>query len=944
MRHIVFLLHCLLSVALSASAVAPELFKTPPRVFAPHVWWHWMNGNIAKDGITADLEAMAEVGVAAATLFDASCGITPGPVKFDTPEFYEAIRHAAKEAKRLGLTLGVANCSGWANSGGPWVTPETSMKVFTVSETPAVGPARFEGLLSRTSDDHGFYGDIAVIAVPDRSRPIDAKVSISGNVAVVTARQPVTAAGFTWRIDFPWTYGGEGLAKVEVSDDGVTYRLLEDLPFTIAFFNTAMWNPRRHTFRRRETFRHLRFTIVKADCKVKVSLADFRLESEQRIEDIDGKTYRYKMPSLRETVIDEPDGSALAKNDAIDLTDRMASDGRLVWNVPVGKWKILRFGYCSNGRLTSKSGTAAGRGLEVDRFDADAVARHFEGYVGKVKRLLGSDGDALRMVLNDSYESGAQNWSKGFEREFERRAGYSIMPFLPILTGRIIGSVAESERFLSDFRSALSDAFMENYVQTLLRKAHEYGMEFYLEPYGNGSFDDFRYARYCDVPMCEFWSSARTDVYCLKTGPALGNVEAVVAAADAWGHSIVGAEAFTAGGSDRWQIIPYSLKCQCDHVYELGVNRIVFHRFTHQPWKAPRYPGMTMGPWGMHFDRTQTWWPEAKEFVRYQTRCQYMLQQGQKVKGEICHRRNQLADWYFVTSTNHFPVTVEKSFPFDGRKPELWYPETGETVCAAKWHVAEEQAVVSIRLPAAGCVFVVFRSDNPDTPLEAWRTKIARHEIPCPWKVRFSSPVGGEPAPQVFLELMDWSRSSDHALRHFSGSAFYTKTVGAPMLKPGERLMLDLGDVKDFATMTVNGKTYPALWKPPFIVDITDSLGEAGFVAHEGGAKWVSSTANDHLPTIDLQIEIKVTNRWPNRLVGDDFLPEGDRATWTSWKHWSKRDKLLKSGLLGPVALEVMRMDETLEKRKEEAKIFVGRDDVRGMHMRRREDPLCGNR
>lgn len=188
----------------SQETVSPGIFKSPPRSFAPHVWWHWMNGNVSKEGITADLEAMADVGVAAATLFDAGCGIEPGPVKFDTPEFYDAVRHAAKEAGRLGLKLGVANCSGWANSGGPWVKPEESMKFFTVSETAVTGPCRYEGVLPRTKDDNGFYGDFAVMAVPDRSREIDARVSVSGNVAVVSATRPVTAAGFTWRIDFPW--------------------------------------------------------------------------------------------------------------------------------------------------------------------------------------------------------------------------------------------------------------------------------------------------------------------------------------------------------------------------------------------------------------------------------------------------------------------------------------------------------------------------------------------------------------------------------------------------------------------------------------------------------------------------------------------------------------------------------------------------------------------
>ena len=869
------------AVSLAAfGAIDDAAFRAPPRMFAPHVWWHWMNGNISKEGITADLEALADVGIAAATLFDASCGIEPGPVKFDTPEFYDAVRHAAKEAKRLGLFLGVANCSGWANSGGPWVRPCDSMKFVTVSETAVAGPSRFEGTLPRTKDDNGFYGDIAVVAVKDHSRAIDVSTSISGNVATVTAAAPVTAAGFSWRMEFPWTYAASGTARVEASDDGVSFRVVEELPFTIAYFNTSMWNEKRHTFKRPLTFRALRFTVLKCTSR-KAALAEFRPETEQRIEDIDGKTYRYKKP-LEETVIHEPDGSALAKGESVDLSARMSPDGRIAWDVPAGRWRILRFGYCSSGKMTSKSGTEAGRGLEVDRFDAAAVARHFEAYVGKVKRLLGEDADAVRMVLNDSYEAESQNWTQGFEREFERSAGYPILPYLPALTGRIVGSVAETERFLADFRRALSCAFVEKYVRTLYSKAHEYGMELYLEPYGNGPFDDFQYARYCDVPMCEFWSSERTDRYSRNTGPVLGNVEMVVKAADAWGHGILGAEAFTVGyDHGKWQVTPHSIKCQCDHAYELGVNRIVYHRFVHQPWKTPKYPGMTMGPWGMHFDRTQTWWKEAGEFVRYQTRCQYMLQQGRKMGDDVCHRQDTEADWYFLTSAKHTPTTVEKSFPFDGRVPEIWYPETGEAVRAARWRVEDGRVSVSVRLPTAGSAFVVFRSADPGVPAEKWLEEVSRADVPGPWSVSFSSPAGCEPAPTTFGALVDWSLSADRRLKYFSGSAHYRRTIDVPALKPGERLLLDLGDVRDFATVTVNGREHPALWKPPYRVDITDD------VKPQGRA----------------ELSVKVTNRWPNRLIGDDALPEAERGTWTSWRHWKSDDKPLPSGLLGPVTM-----------------------------------------
>ena len=161
----------------------------------------------------------------------------------------------------------------------------------------------------------------------------------------------------------------------------------------------------------------------------------------------------------------------------------------------------------------------------------------------------------------------------------------------------------------------------------------------------------------------------------------------------------------------------------------------------------------------------------------------------------------------------------------------------------------------------------------------------ARRDVPGPWHVRFESPAGHEPPPQDFATLSDWSKSADRAVRHFSGSAFYMKELDVAPLAPGERLILDLGDVRDFATVTANGRTCPALWKPPFRVDVTDAVGASR----------------------KLSLSIRITNRWPNRLIGDDALPESERGTWTSYRHWTKDEKPLPSGLLGPVNLVTER-------------------------------------
>ena len=105
-------------------------WRTPPKEARPHTWWHWMNGNVSKKGITADLEAMAAAGLGGVQVFDAGLPLPEGPVRFASEAWYDHIAFAAHEAERLGLSFGVANCSGWTSSGGPWITPEHKAPVF----------------------------------------------------------------------------------------------------------------------------------------------------------------------------------------------------------------------------------------------------------------------------------------------------------------------------------------------------------------------------------------------------------------------------------------------------------------------------------------------------------------------------------------------------------------------------------------------------------------------------------------------------------------------------------------------------------------------------------------------------------------------------------------------------------------------------------------------
>jgi len=131
-------------------------FQHPPDSARPHTWWHWMNGNITREGITADLEAMKEIGLGGAQIFNVSEDIPPGPILFMSPEWRALLAHAVAEADRLGLELCIHNCAGWSSSGGPWITPENAMQEVVWSETDAAGPMRFSARLPEPEKRAGF--------------------------------------------------------------------------------------------------------------------------------------------------------------------------------------------------------------------------------------------------------------------------------------------------------------------------------------------------------------------------------------------------------------------------------------------------------------------------------------------------------------------------------------------------------------------------------------------------------------------------------------------------------------------------------------------------------------------------------------------------------------------------------------------------------------------
>ena len=631
------------SVAHAAPIAAPSLaagFANPPVSAKPHTWWHWLNGNVTHAGITADLEGMARVGVGGAEIFNVDQGIPAGPVRFMSPQWLDMMKFAASEADRLGLELCMHNCAGWSSSGGPWNTPAHAMQFVTTSEQHAAGPSHFDALLPQPASKLNYYRDIAVLAfrtpAAEGASMRAAKPELTTNAPGVETDRLVdnnpgtfitlptpTAGGASWtQLAFAAPFTAQTLrlqtgpgrndagGELQASDDGTNFRKVRDFSLNReanqgagARFNFDPTTARYW----RMTFNH------------RVTLAEVELSAALRLDNLEGKAaYARADHPQAMTQTAAPDAVV---NDVIDISSKMQPDGHLSWDVPTGDWTILRFGHTPTG-ATNEPGPPEGTGPEVDKMSREAVDAHWNGSVAPVLKAMGPlVGKSFRDVLIDSYEVGSQNWTPRLREEFKARRGYDPLPWLPVMTGRVVQSTAASERFLWDLRRTLCDLFAANYSGRFAELAHQNKMIFSAEPYGNGAFEDFQYGGTTDLPMGEFWVGGGAESSC-KLAASVGHT---------YGKNIIGAESFTSVPEHaRWTNSPYSIKALGDTMYCSGINRFIFHRYAMQPW-TDKAPGMTMGPWGIHFERTETWWNQGAAWLHYLARCQYMLQQGRFV-------------------------------------------------------------------------------------------------------------------------------------------------------------------------------------------------------------------------------------------------------------------------------------------------------------------------
>jgi len=1036
-KHRLNLLTGVLAILLSAACGRDEHacledlmagFQNPPSDARPQVWWHWMDGNITKEGIRKDLQWMHDSGIAGVHIFNAGIDMEPivdRRLIYMHDDWKDAFRFAVSLADSLGMEVTIASSPGWSCMGGPWVEPGDAMKKLvwrsvTVdggTDVDIVLPDGYSTAGNYLNNPNGdiqipYYEDIAVVAVEMEDTDLSLSdlgalaTSSSGTVSVASMEDSdfSTFSDESWiQYEFPeqhtvhnvtladsrtrrqWANApGDESAQLSASNDGIRYIDITTIPSSTSNVQTVSFEP--------VTARFFRLEYAGSGARV----YEFQLGMAARVNHASEKAAFAAPHDLHQYPTQD---DVVSASRTIVLTDKM-KDGKLEWDAPEGRWKIYRFGYSLTGKKNTPA-TAEATGLEVDKLDPGAWTRYFHTYLDMCRDaaggLMGERG--IRYILTDSYEAGQENWTPILAEEFLRRRGYDLIPWLPAIAGEVIMDAESTEAFLFDFRKTLGELVAENYDR-LNDIADEYSLKGrWTESHENGRVyvvDGMDVKRSAMIPMSAFWKPGKESGG--STIPmGIADIRESASVAHVYGQNYVAAESFTTigTGGQAYSFCPENLKPVLDMEFAHGLNRLVVHESAHQP-DDEHVPGLGLLKYGQWFNRHDTWAPLARHWMEYAARSSYMLQQGryvadilyyygedsnvtaqygfglpdvpsgyafdfinpsaltglleagrdgrlrvpsgmeysvlvldrncERMSAEVLDKLRKLAakgarivspSWidikgrnvydsvekalegipcdyetdadlnlvhrdvggiqiWWVSNPSDEPVSARISFNVRGLEPRIWNPETG-SIAEVGYRVAGNRTEIDLDLVQHDAVFVVFAGKGEKEVQVAKPVTVAEPRISGPWHLSFDSRFA-TPDDIDMESLESLSLVNDRDVRHFSGTVTYSTEFGYRP-EEGTNIILDLGDVKNIAQVYVNGHEVATLWKAPFTCDVTE-----------------------YMQTGINSLEVKVTDLWPNRIIGD--LQAGAvRNTYTSMQFYEADSPLLPSGLLGPVRL-----------------------------------------
>lgn len=643
-------------------------FETPQDSARTKVWWFHGETETTREGITADLEAYKKAGIGGVVYYDQTHAVKESKIKALSPEWWDLLKFASQEATRLGLTF-ETNISNGFVAGGIWITPELSMQQLVFSDTVVTGGEKLSIQLPEAPKRFGYNGDVAVVAFPyDDALFIDTrtrKAKITSNLAsmkvddafkndrvfVILPEQPAgesaiidmdfgdrfTARNISYSMrgrgkghtgcmqvpDESETFNGTGfyelpdLGELEVSDDGVDYRYVCALK---PVYQTLGGTNRITLSFPAVDARYFRLNfhdwVHEKDKKPELEIEDIVLSAAAMIDSWEDKAVLRPSYITGDLTPDFSSEETISSDEIMDITALVDNNGILNWDAPAGKWKILRFAHRPTGGHT-KHGRPEMNGLECDKMSVKAMEFHWNSYVAHIIDSIRSCGGRIDGVVMDSHEAGPQNWTPGFEKDFERMRGYDIIKYLPVMAGYVVDSSTLSSKVLYDFRRCIADLTVERYFGTFRRLCEENDVHNTAQDFGALCYagDPIMAKGVAQKPQGEFWVHHLNGNYDIKESSS---------AAHLYDKTVASGEAFT---DATYSMAPSQIKWLSDYAYAFGINEFVVCASSHQPW-LDRFPGCTGG--GRHYalDRCNSYWEYLTPQFDSQARTSYLLRQG----------------------------------------------------------------------------------------------------------------------------------------------------------------------------------------------------------------------------------------------------------------------------------------------------------------------------
>ncbi|PPL03671.1 glycosyl hydrolase [Parapedobacter indicus] len=635
-----------------------KVFVEAPDSIQTSVYWYWISDNLSKEGVVKDLHAMKEVGINRAFIGNIGLNDLPdgsyGSVKIFTDEWWDILHTALKTATELGIDIGIFNSPGWSQSGGPWVKPDQAMRYLAAADTLIKGPLKFMGKLPipagdfqrlktlafRVPKEYGKsladlhpkigadFGGQSLENLVDKDRQTEVALP-SGTKSAITAS--VDSAFIARSLTIHPARRNMGF---DVTLEAMRNGAFEPIKsFRLDRTNNALnvgFEPYAPVVVSFDAIESNAFRFVFDKITGNAGIAEIELTSTPRVERFKEKSLVRMHPTPLPYWHDyqwerqpEPDDEQfiLMPSDVKDITSQVSATGELTWDVPEGNWTILQTGMLPTG-VTNAPASPEGTGLEVDKMNHEHVLRHFDAFLGEIlHRIPEEDRKTFKVAVQDSYETGGQNWTDGFEDKFKQAFGYDPTPYIPVFYGHVVGSQDQSDRFLWDVRRFVADKVAYEYVGGLRDVSHKHGLTIWLENYGHWGFpgEFLQYGGQSDEVAGEFWSEGE-----------LGDIEnrAASSAAHIYGKNKVSAESFTAAGNTFGRY-PALFKQRGDRFFAEGINNTLLHVYIHQPYENKR-PGVNAW-FGNEFNRFNTWYNDMDLFVDYLKRCNFLLQQGRYV-------------------------------------------------------------------------------------------------------------------------------------------------------------------------------------------------------------------------------------------------------------------------------------------------------------------------